>query len=48
MAHIPQLDSAERAKFWASAATVAHQQVPKILAKIEEAARAVIHGEPPE
>jgi hypothetical protein len=46
LAHIPQLDPGERAKFWNSAATVAHQQVPKILAEIEAAARAVIHGEP--
>jgi hypothetical protein len=45
LAHIPQLDPTERAKFWTSAATVAHQQVPKILAEIEEAARAVVHGE---
>ncbi len=47
LAHIPQLDPAKRAEFWTSAATVAHQRVPKILAEIEEAARAAIHGEPP-
>ena len=48
LAHIPQLDPAKRAEFWTSAATVAHQRVPKILAEIEEAARAAIHGEPPD
>lgn len=46
LAHIPQLDPVERAKFWTSAAAVAHQDVPKILVQIEEAARGVIHGEP--
>jgi hypothetical protein len=48
LAHIPQLDPGKRAEFWTSAAKVAHQQVPKILEQIEEAARAVIHGEPPD
>lgn len=46
LAHLPQIDGTKRAEFWTSAATVAHQQVPKILQGIEQAARAVIHGEP--
>lgn len=48
LALIPQLDPSKRAEFWTSAATVAHQRVPKILAEIEEAARAAIHGEQPD
>jgi hypothetical protein len=45
LAHLPAIDPIRRAEFWKSAATVAHQEVPKILREIEEAARAVIHGE---
>jgi len=40
------MDPGKRAEFWKAAATVAHQEVPKILLQIEEAARAVVHGEP--
>ena len=45
LAHHPMVDPVQKAEFWKSAATVAHQEVPKILQQIEEAARAVIHGE---
>lgn len=45
MAHLPGIDPVKRAESWRAAAAVAHQQVPKILQQIEEAARAVIHGE---
>jgi hypothetical protein len=44
LAHNPMLDPVQQTKFWNSAATVAHQEVPKILQQIDEAARAVIHG----
>jgi hypothetical protein len=45
LAHDPMMDPSKRAEFWSSAATVAHQQVPAILAQIENEARALIHGE---
>jgi hypothetical protein len=45
LAHYPSIDPAQQAQFWKSAATVAHQELPKILQQIEGAARAVIHGE---
>lgn len=48
LAHVPEFDPAKRAECWTSASTVAHQQVPKIFQQIEEAARAVIPGEPPD
>lgn len=48
IAQDPMMDPLKRAEFWQAAATVAHQQVPKILQQIEEAARTVIHGEPPD
>ena len=44
LAHNSMLDPTQRSKFWTSAATVAHQEVPKILQQIDEAARAVMHG----
>ena len=47
LAHNPMLDSVQQKAFWASAATVAHKEVPRILERIDEAARAVIHGELP-
>jgi hypothetical protein len=43
LAREPALHSSQRAHFWTSAAEVAHQQVPKILQQIYDAARAVIH-----
>jgi hypothetical protein len=45
LAHLLAIDPAKRAEFWSAAAKVAHQQVPKILQQIDEAARALIHGE---
>jgi hypothetical protein len=45
IAHDPMMDPVKRAELWKAAAIVAHQQVPRILQQIEEAARAVIHGE---
>ncbi len=45
LAHDPMMDAGKRAEFWEAAATVAHQQVPKILQQIDDAARAVINGE---
>ncbi len=33
----------ERADFWDAAGKAAHDQLPKILIKIDEAARAIIH-----
>ncbi len=45
LAHLLAVDPAKRAEFWSAAAKVAHQQVPKILQQIDDAARAVIHGE---
>jgi hypothetical protein len=47
-ANEPILDPTKRAESWMAAARIAHEEVPKILAQIEQAARAVIHGEPPE
>jgi hypothetical protein len=47
IAQDPMTAPVTRAEFWKAAATVAHQEVPKILLQIEEAARAVVHGEPP-
>ncbi|MGO9272316.1 MAG: hypothetical protein ACLQOO_19160 [Terriglobia bacterium] len=44
-AHLPTLDPTTRAEFWTKAATVAHQEVPKILQQIDDAARALIQGE---
>lgn len=44
-AHDPLMDPVKRSEFWTAAATVAHQEVPKILQEIEVAARVVIHGE---
>jgi len=43
-AHHPDVDPIKRAEYWAAAAKVAHQEVPKILRQIDEAARDVIHG----
>jgi len=45
LAHHPSIDPAQQATLWKSAATLAHKELPKILEQIEEAARAVIHGE---
>ncbi|MHB8483388.1 MAG: hypothetical protein ACYDBV_11750 [Nitrospiria bacterium] len=47
LAHHPMVDPGQQAKFWQEAATIAHQEVPKILQQIDEAARAMIHGEKP-
>ena len=44
-AHLPMIAPGQSATFWKTAATVAHQEVPKILQQIEKAARTVIHGE---
>lgn len=45
-AHHPMIDGVKQAEFWTAAATVAHQQVPKILQQIEGAARGLVRGEP--
>ncbi len=45
-AHLPMIDGAKQSEFWTAAATVAHQQVPKILQQIEGSARGLVHGEP--
>lgn len=47
IAQDPMTAPVNRAEFWKAAATVSHQEVPKILLQIEEAARAVVHGDPP-
>jgi hypothetical protein len=44
-AHLPMIDPGQGANFWKTAATVAHQEVPKLLQQIDKAARTVIHGE---
>jgi hypothetical protein len=46
MAYHPMVNPPNRGEFWKAAATVAYQHLPKILQQIEDAARAVIHGEP--
>lgn len=43
----PMIDPLQQATFWKSAATRAHQELPKVLQQIEDAARTVIHGERP-
>ena len=45
LANNPMVDPAQQAKYWNSAATVAHEELPKILQQIDEAARLLIHGE---
>ena len=45
LAHDHMVDPVERAKFWRTAAELAHQQLPKILEEIYATARAEIHGE---
>jgi hypothetical protein len=45
LAHNQMLDAVQRNKFWTSAATVANQEIPKIVQQIDEAARFLIHGE---
>lgn len=43
-AHTPMLDAAEQTKLWNSVATVANEELPKILRQLDEAARMLIHG----
>ena len=45
LAHDPMVDPTERTKCWKAAATVAYEELPKILHQIDESARALIHGE---
>jgi hypothetical protein len=45
LANNPMVDPAHQAKYWNSAANVAHQELPKLLQQIDEAARSLIHGE---
>jgi hypothetical protein len=45
LAHHPMIDPARQAEFWDAAAAVAYQRVPEILGQIDDAARALIHGE---
>ncbi|MGA2215839.1 MAG: hypothetical protein ABSH31_21385 [Bryobacteraceae bacterium] len=42
----PMVDAAQKSSLWQAAATAANQELPKVLEAIENAARAVIHGEP--
>jgi hypothetical protein len=44
LANMPTINPMQRAEFWQKAGEVAYQQVPKVLKRIEEAARAVIFG----
>ena len=39
------IDGMQRKEFWDSAAKNAYQEIPALLQQIEDAARAVIHGE---
>ena len=41
------VDGLQRAELWDKAKTTAYQEVPSILNQIDNAARTVIHGEPP-
>lgn len=43
--HPMVVDGLQRAEFWKKAQTTAYEEVPKILKRIERAARGVIHGE---
>lgn len=45
MAHLHGVDPTMQARYWDEAATLAHQELPKILKQIDEAARVVIYGE---
>jgi hypothetical protein len=46
LANSPMInDPVQRARFWEAASTAAHKELPKILRNIEDAARAVMHGE---
>jgi hypothetical protein len=47
LAHNPMVNPVQQAKYWTSAAEVAHRELPRILKQIDEATRVVIHGEQP-
>ena len=48
IAHDRLMEPRKRAELWAAAARVAYEDLPKLLAQIEEAGRTLIHGQPPE
>jgi hypothetical protein len=46
-AHDPMINPVQKSQFWTSAAKVARQDLTNLLQQIEDAARIVVHGEPP-